>query len=288
MSGERYYKLFGLTHDASEDEIKAAYKKLAKIHHPDKSKSPKAVEKFQEIQEAYTYLLQQFKRNDNAIEPTNDNEQNLEEQEDIDEWTAYRQKAWKRYQEKKKKQELELENWYVKLRSGWNRKFFLGIVVLSSTLNLLLTIDYFLPAKVEDDRVAHYSEILYKSMDNHPVSVIETENNRTLWLNNFNNAYFNRSPFIKIQVTPILHHPVEVLITSDYRIYHVPVHFNFYWAQLLIQVILILPLLFLFYKKNDAYFIMGHYATVVLIGGFILYFLITENRFIHLITLGYY
>jgi hypothetical protein len=233
-------------------------------------------------------LLQQFKRNDNAIEPTNDNEQNVEEQENIDEWTAYRQKAWKRYQEKKKKQELELENWYVKLRSGWNRKFFLGIVVLSSTLNLLLTIDYFLPAKVEDDRVAHYSEILYKSMDNHPVSVIETENNRTLWLNNFNNAYFNRSPFIKIQVTPILHHPVEVLITSDYRIYHVPVHFNFYWAQLLIQVILILPLLFLFYKKNDAYFIMGHYATVVLIGGFILYFLITENRFIHLITLGYY
>jgi hypothetical protein len=288
MSGERYYKLFGLTQDASEDEIKAAYKKLAKIHHPDISKSPKSVEKFQEIQEAYTYLLQQIKRKDNPLEHTRDEERNEEEQEDIDEWTAYRQKAWKHYQEKKKKQELELENWYVKLRSGWNRKFFLGIVVLSSTLNLLLTIDYFLPAKIEDDRVAHYSEILYKSMDNHPVSVIETENNRTLWLNNFNNAYFNRSPFIKIQVTPILHHPVEVLITSDYRIYHVPVHFNFYWAQLLIQVILILPLLFLFYKKNDAYFIMGHYATVLLIGGFILYFLITENRFIHLITLGYY
>lgn len=288
MSGERYYKLFGLTQEASEDDIKATYKKLAKIHHPDKSKSPKAVEKFQEIQEAYMYLLQQVKRKDSPIDIQRDEEEAVDKPEDVDEWTAYRQKAWKRYQEKKKKQELELQNWYAKLRTGWNRKVFLGIVVLSSILNLLLTIDYFLPIKIEDDRVAFYSEILYKSMDNHPVSVIETENNRTLWLNNFNNSYFNRSPFIEIEVTPIFHHPIQVLITSDYRIYHVPVHFNFYWAQLLVQVILFIPLLFLFYKKNDAYFIMGHYSTVVLIGGFILYFLITENRFIHLFTLGYF
>ena len=202
MSGERYYKLFGLTQEASEDDIKATYKKLAKIHHPDKSKSPKAVEKFQEIQEAYMYLLQQVKRKDSPIDIQRDEEEAVDKSEDVDEWTAYRQKAWKRYQEKKKKQELELQNWYAKLRTGWNRKVFLGIVVLSSTLNLLLTIDYFLPIKIEDDRVALYSEILYKSMDNHPVSVIETENNRRLWLNNFNNAYLIEVLLLKLKLLP--------------------------------------------------------------------------------------
>jgi curved DNA-binding protein CbpA len=291
MSGERFYKLFGITRDASEEEIKSAYKKLAKIHHPDKNKSPKAVEKFQEIQEAYTYLLQQVKQVNNAQNVSFEDKENIteeKEEEEVDEWTSYRQKAWRRYQEKQKKQALELENWYLSLRKGWQRSLFLSIVIVACTLNLLFTLDFFLPSKIENDRVSEYSEVLYKSMDNHPVSVIETENKRTLWLNNFNNAYFNRNPFIKIKTTAILHHPVEVLVESEFRIYHIPVHFNLYWAQLLIQAILFIPLFFLFYKKNDAYFIMGHYTTVFLIGSFILYILLTENRLIHILTLGYF
>ena len=52
-----YYKILGLNKNATEDEIKKAYRKLAKKWHPDKNRdNPKAEEKFKEIQEAYETL----------------------------------------------------------------------------------------------------------------------------------------------------------------------------------------------------------------------------------------
>ena len=52
-----YYKILELNKNATEDEIKKAYRKLAKKWHPDKNRdNPKAEEKFKEIQEAYEIL----------------------------------------------------------------------------------------------------------------------------------------------------------------------------------------------------------------------------------------
>ncbi len=51
-----YYDVLGLNKGASADEIKSAYKKLAKKFHPDISKEENAEEKFKEILEAYSVL----------------------------------------------------------------------------------------------------------------------------------------------------------------------------------------------------------------------------------------
>jgi molecular chaperone DnaJ len=58
-----YYKILGVSKDASEQEIKKAYRKLALEHHPDKHKGDKAHEKqFKEINEAYEVLSDKQKR----------------------------------------------------------------------------------------------------------------------------------------------------------------------------------------------------------------------------------
>ena len=57
-----YYEVLGVQRNASNDEIKDAYRKLAMQYHPDRNKSPGAEEKFKEISEAYAVLSDDQKR----------------------------------------------------------------------------------------------------------------------------------------------------------------------------------------------------------------------------------
>ena len=57
-----YYEVLGVSKTASDDEIKRAFRKLAKQYHPDINKEPGAEEKFKEIGEAYAILSDPEKR----------------------------------------------------------------------------------------------------------------------------------------------------------------------------------------------------------------------------------
>jgi molecular chaperone DnaJ len=57
-----YYEVLGVSRNASKEEIKQAYRRLAMQYHPDRNKSPDAEEKFKEISEAYGVLSDDDKR----------------------------------------------------------------------------------------------------------------------------------------------------------------------------------------------------------------------------------
>lgn len=63
MEYKDYYKILGVERDASEAKIKSAYRKLARQYHPDVNKSPDAVNKFKDINEAYEVLSDKEKKN---------------------------------------------------------------------------------------------------------------------------------------------------------------------------------------------------------------------------------
>ena len=62
MNKRDYYEVLGVSKDASQSEIKSAFRKLAKKYHPDVSKEPDAEEKFKEAKEAYAVLSDENKR----------------------------------------------------------------------------------------------------------------------------------------------------------------------------------------------------------------------------------
>jgi curved DNA-binding protein len=62
MEYKDYYKVMGLPRTASQEEIKRAYRRLARKYHPDVSKDPSAEERFKDINEAYKVLKDPKKR----------------------------------------------------------------------------------------------------------------------------------------------------------------------------------------------------------------------------------
>jgi len=62
MKYKDYYEILGVARDASQEDIKKAYRKLARKFHPDVSKEPNAEERFKEVQEAYETLKGPEKR----------------------------------------------------------------------------------------------------------------------------------------------------------------------------------------------------------------------------------
>jgi curved DNA-binding protein len=62
MKYKDYYKILGVERTANEEQIKKAYRKLARKYHPDVSKEKDAEEKFKELSEAYEVLKDAEKR----------------------------------------------------------------------------------------------------------------------------------------------------------------------------------------------------------------------------------
>lgn len=77
-----YYAILGLPNNSSTEEIRKAYRKKARLYHPDINQAPDAMEKFIRVTEAYDFLMENHVRG------------NLDEQEFfriVEEWRKYRQ-----------------------------------------------------------------------------------------------------------------------------------------------------------------------------------------------------
>ena len=274
------YKLFGLSPGASEEEIRKRYRELVKKFHPDVNKDANAEKKFIEIQTAYEELMREPEAQLGIDHPTESTFQ--------EEYTSYREHARQQFQARKKKEAEELEKLYVRLQTGPIHLLHRCIALVSLIVLLTLCLDLILPNQRVSAVITSYSTDVYHSMNGNLVSLAKTNQGESFFLNAFSNRFFDTNPFIVINKTAIFHQSVSVLSRSNEFSQEIPIHFSFYWAQFLLFPIFLIPIAFLIYRKKDAFFIMGSYFTRYASGSLLLYFLITQDRWYHLLTLGFY
>jgi curved DNA-binding protein CbpA len=274
------YNIFGLKPGASEEEIRKRYRKLVKKYHPDVNKDADAEKTFVEIQEAYEILMAGTSE---EIEYTDQAAQQFQTR-----YAEYQAHARQQFQARKKKEEEDLAKLYVRLQTGPVFLVHRIIAYAGIAIVIVLCLDLLLPKHQVPGVITSYSTDVYQSMNGNLVSLAVTKNGDRFFLNAFSNRFFDINPFINIEKTAILHQSTVVYAQSQEFLQKIPIHFSFYWAQFVLFPFLLVPCIFIIYKKKDAFFIMGSYFSRYVSGILMLYFLATEERWYHLFTLGFY
>jgi len=123
---DKYYQILGLSRNATEADIKRAYRRLALMYHPDKNSGPGAKERFIAITEAYNYLIDPPKKQEHK---SAGHAESHEAERVYKARMQARKAAAQRYREFKKQQEQELGRTYSRALS-----FLIGTVLLILTI----------------------------------------------------------------------------------------------------------------------------------------------------------
>lgn len=261
---ERYLMILGLDSDASEQDIKAAYRKLSKIYHPDVNHSIDAKEKFIEIKYAYEYLIQgefdvSFQNEYSSAYDEAPSDLEIRRAED-------RARARKRDQEKWNLQQELIKK---------SVRFITPVVTIILCFNALLTLDFFLPYYSVSQQIVGVRPVFERSGKNGPLQhcydgvhltdyVMRFDKYEMLKLDHYEKAI--------VYATPILRKPMKLKITVDgLDEIHQQIYNVYYVFGYMIPALIIVCVLFFILKKMPQRFNMAVVAVVFFIFQMVLF-----------------
>jgi curved DNA-binding protein CbpA len=282
------YKILGIKPQASPQEIRRAYRSLAKKYHPDKNKDAGAQEKFLAIQSAYEQLLS----GKVSSESTTDirNKERRQAQEDAEQrasYEAYRKHAREKFAQRKAAEEAYKVAYLQDLKTSWKGRWHQTAAVLGLCLFFVVWIDFYLSDKQTRIYPDSFGLKTYQSMNGHFVQLFKSTDGRSFWVADYFSQELIKSSAIQSVETPWLHQVKSIRFQEQHFVKETPVHFTFYWAQIWISLIFLFPFISWRYASADIIFVAGSYFSRFIIGPFILYFLFTEQRWLHLISFGF-
>jgi curved DNA-binding protein CbpA len=280
------YKVLGLKAGASPDEIRSAYRRMVKKYHPDRNPSASAATQFIAVQAAY----EQLSSGQNTAVPDAIEQQYRAQQakydQDLEAYKKQRAVAREKMRQRKQNEEAYKMAYLQQLKSGkigfWHR----AVALLGALLFVVLWTDFFLPEKQIPIRAAAFGLHSYSSVDGHQVQLFKSTDGRAFWVADYLSQNLQKTQSLRSIETPWLHQ-VKALTFHDglYQL-SVPIHFSFYWAQIWLSLLFLIPLLAWYFASADIIFVAGSFVSRYAILGCMLWFLCTENRLIHLLSLG--
>jgi len=269
---DTYYRLLGLSNNASQNDIKKAYRKLALRYHPDRNPEPLAQEKFILITEAYEILL------GNKSLPTKKQQTSSPDER--------RKEAQNRYREFMKKQERENERFFQSLFKGRQFRIIKISSVIGMYLSLLILLDWTLTPREEKETAAFYSKDVYGGTSDENVSLIVTDKGNEYWVSGMDAGLYRHYPNLNIERSRIFHEPIELrsIRKMELAVYHLP--FTFYNFHTFFLLIFLIPLGVRLIKRKHLYYTFAYYFAMYISTSVMAIYLLSNYHWLHALTLG--
>lgn len=284
---EIYSKILGVRINANKQELKRAYRKKVMLYHPDKNPTESAKEKFIAVQEAYEYLSNPHIDSARQYAYKDFNHPKKSSAEDQKE-KRFRE-AKERYKKHQAKKQAENDAYYSKISSGKQWTFFKLVLVSSLILAFTLVLDQFLPNRYSKEFVTKNNVSMnYGGLNDGHVSPILTSKGKKIWLNR--DHFFNIQNGVEIYIEEsfILREVKSVNYFDQNGIWKSgAIDFSIQSIYIIIVSLLMIPLLTLIFKGKTLLYSFLFLVSVKMNSVFLLFLLISNNRGLHLITLGY-
>jgi hypothetical protein len=197
-----YYAILGVSHSASQSDIKKAYRKLAVLYHPDKNPSLDAKPRFQEINEAYDVLgdVEQRARYDAHL--VNPFQELFSEPQKVHRDPAYR----RRKKPSPSSRPTEPPASYVLMRDSL--KYVIWISRVGLLVSTLFFVDYFLPYERVEETIEQIQTM--RSRSSQIYHLVVTSSGKRIRLYDVNTSTFGADRRIVTSVSAIYRSVMEV------------------------------------------------------------------------------
>lgn len=280
MSGAPYYKILGLEPTATDAEVKRTFRELAKQYHPDKNPSPDATLIFQQLLDAYERIIKKDFGARTRPQSTPNKPSQAEQHRE------FHRKAWERYEHMRKEQERELNEFYDTFIQGTKLKIKIVMGILAALTLFCLILDEFLPVHEISEKVVSYNRTRYQSVGDHFVNEIITESDKSYFVADYQPSTFEEYPWVVIHETSICRLIKVIKHKTDRGTNSIYVHFTFYWIRWLLYAFLLIPIIFVFYRKRSTIQVLGSWFSFFIVGGTMALFFISNFRMLSMLTLG--
>lgn len=277
------YRILQLKPGASEAEIKRQYKRMALKVHPDINPSPKANEEFILLAKAVEILLSPDKETPTDRQAQREAKKNETESEKKDRMDQ----AKMRYEYQKAKKQEEENAYFTALTSGTRWFIFKWIIRISWVVALALALDSILPKHLEKDQLVAYDTGNHNGVLHERITQVEFKKNGVYFLENRRGNWTNAYTEVWIEKSWLLHTPMVMYSTDDYEEYATGFDFHLGAIRWMLVVIFLIPLFTYFRQRKDLTFVFLYQLSFWGIGGILIFLLLTQNRLVHLISLGF-
>ena len=298
MGTKRYFEILEIQPTKDEKVIRRAYRKLALKYHPDKNPIDEAHVKFIQISEAHENLLA-------AIEHSNRTDEERDEyvrsksnvahnaQPDKSDKEIYEERlrqAKKRYEEMKRREAEENEAYYQKISSGTNWKLFRVVMIGCLLFSIIFILDsQFLPSRWQKSEVVGHNRVLnYGGIIYNRIVPLKISTGEKIWVEpSFaSSAIASKTIFIE---RSFFFRDIKSMTTWENGKWFSSVgDFSVMGTFPLVPIFLIIPFLTFIIKGRTLSFSLLFNISLYMYGLILLSLMIINDRWIHMITLGFF